>query len=120
MSARRRRFVRKMATLVETTDDVFAVLERYKASSVELAAGVERGENLEDIYPIIEGPARPREVTEVLEKFESARHQVRLAMFELGHEQGLSISEVGRQLGMSRQRASHLVNTARRTDSKSK
>jgi hypothetical protein len=99
-----------MATLVETTDEVCAVLRRYRASSVTLANRVEQGEDLQDIFPVIEGPARPREVTEILIKFETARHEVRLAMFELGREQGLSMSEVGKQLGMSRQRASALAN----------
>jgi hypothetical protein len=110
MSTRRRRkFVRKMATLVETTEEVRSVLERYKRSSIELATRVERGDDLQDIFPVIEGPARPREVTEILIEFETARHEVRLAMFELGREQGLSMSEVGKQLGMSRQRASALA-----------
>lgn len=114
MTTRRgKAFVRKMARLVDATDEVCEVLERYRRSSLELARRVDRGDKLEDIYPVIEGPARPREVTEVLAKFEAARHQVRLAMFELGAEQGLSASEVGRQLGMSRQRASALVRSAR-------
>ena len=114
MSTPRIRFVRNMATLIETTEEVRSVLERYKASSVELAARVERGDHLQDIFPAIEGPARPREVTEILVKFEAARHQVRLAMFDLGREQGLSQSEVGRQLGMSRQRAAALVARSKR------
>jgi len=113
MSIRSERFVRDMATLLQTTEEVFAALERYRASSLELAARVERGAKLQDIYPVIEGPARPREVTEVLVKFEAARHQVRLSMFELGREQGLTMSEVGRQLGLSRQLASVLAREAR-------
>src|SRR3974377_2024443 len=113
MSIRSRRFVRHMATLIETAEDVREVLERYIASSVELATRVERGEQLQDIYPAIEGPARPREVTEILAKFEAARHQVRLAMFELGREQGLRMRGGGRQLGAWRQRASALANKAK-------
>ncbi|HLX89695.1 MAG TPA: hypothetical protein VKR22_14715 [Acidimicrobiales bacterium] len=109
MPSRRDQLVGEMATLIETTDEVCAVLQRYRASSVELAERLKRGELLEDIFPAIEGPARPREVTEVIATLEAARRQVRRSMFELGREQGLSIAEVGRQLGISRQRASRLA-----------
>jgi hypothetical protein len=116
MSTGSERLVRNMKTLVEMTEHLSAVLERYKRSSVELATRVQRGEMLENVFPVIEGPARPREVTEVLSEFEAARHQVRLAMLELGSEQGISISEMGRQLGLSRQLASRLAAEARATD----
>jgi hypothetical protein len=101
-----------MATLVDRTDDLFEVLHRYKKSSVELATRVNRGESLDDIFPIIKGPARPRQVTEAIAEFSAARHRVRLAMFVLGGEQGISISAMGRQLGLSRQLASRLAAEA--------
>ena len=113
MPSKRSRLVRNMADLIELTDEVCEVLERYRASSLELSDRLQRGEMLEVIYPAIEGPARPREVTEALVRFAAARHQVRLAMFELGREQGVSIAEVGRQLGLSRQLASRLAKEAK-------
>jgi hypothetical protein len=112
MSSKRGQLVQNMAALIAMTDEVCAVLQRYRASSVELADRLQRGDNLVAIYPAIEGPARPKEVTEALIEFAAARHEVRLAMFELGREQGLSISEVGRQLGLSRQLASRLAHEA--------
>jgi hypothetical protein len=48
-------------------------------------------------------------VTEAIQEFEAARHQLRLALFSLGKEEGASISEVGRVLGISRQLASRLA-----------
>ena len=115
MSSGSERLARTMANLVEMTEHVTEVLQRYKVASIELGTRVARGETLEEVFPAIEGPARPREVTEVLAEFEAARHQVRLAMLELGGEQGITISEMGRQLGLSRQLASRLAAEARET-----
>jgi len=109
------RLAQDMATLVAMTDEVCAILQRYRKSSVELATRVADGQMLDDIFPVIEGPARPREVTDVLAEFAAARHRVRLAMFVLGEEQGTSISAMGRQLGLSRQLASRLAAEARAT-----
>jgi hypothetical protein len=111
-----KRLVRDMATLLDRTEDLCEVLQRYKKSSVELATRVKRGETLDDIFPVIEGPRRPREVTEAIIEFSAARHQVRLAMFVLGGEQRMSISAMGRQLGLSRQLAYRLAAEAKGTD----
>jgi hypothetical protein len=60
-------------------------------------------------------PSERRQVTEAIEEFEAARHQLRLALFALGKEEGASLSEVGRVLGVSRQLASRLAAEADRT-----
>lgn len=57
-------------------------------------------------------PSERRQVTESIEEFEAARHQLRLALFALGKEEGASISEVGRVLGISRQLASRIAAEA--------
>ena len=46
-------------------------------------------------------PTRRRQVTEAIEGFEAARHQLRLALFALGLEEGAWISEIGRALGIA-------------------
>ena len=51
-------------------------------------------------------------MTEAVEESEAARHQLRLALFAVGKEEGASISEVGRVLGISRQLASRLAGEA--------
>jgi len=60
-------------------------------------------------------PTERRQVTEAIEEFEAARHQLRLALFALGKEEGASISEVGRVLGISRQLASRLAAESEET-----
>jgi len=104
-----------MATLIDVTDDLCEVLQRYKEGSAEVAARVERGEVLADALKAAGGPIRRVEVTDAIERFESARRQIRLAMFALADEQGTSASELGRQLAFSRQLASRLASLAKET-----
>jgi len=115
MSRASKRLVRDMATLIDVTDELVEVLQRYKDGSADVAARVERGELLADALEAASGPIVRAEVTDALEKFETARHQVRLAMFALGEDQGTSTSELGRQLAFSRQLASRLATEARDT-----
>jgi len=115
MSKESKRLVQDMATLVELTNDLCEVLQRYKKGSADVAKRVEQGELLADALGAAGGPIRRREVTDALAEFEAARHQVRLAMFALGSEQGTSASELGRQLAFSRQLASRLATEAKET-----
>jgi hypothetical protein len=79
----------------------------------DLASYVDRGKTLQEAFDALEGPIGKREVTEVLEDLEYARHRVRVSLFLLAEEEGMSASEVGRQLGVSRQLASRLAQEAR-------
>jgi hypothetical protein len=51
-------------------------------------------------------------VTDAVDALEAARHRVRLAMFSLAASQETSASELGRQLGVSRQLAARLAQEA--------
>ena len=105
--------MRDKLALVEASKDLRRVLLRYEKTSAEIAARVERGESGTDALKTAQGPLRRREVTDAVEKFEAARHRVRLAMFVLAGEEGVSASELARQLGISRQLASRLANEAK-------
>jgi len=113
MSRAGKRLVRDMAKLIDVTDDLCEVLQRYKAGSAEVAARVERGESLADALEAARSPIVRAQVTDALAEFEAARHQVRLAMFALGDEQDTSASELGRRLAFSRQLASRLAREAK-------
>ena len=54
-------------------------------------------------------------MNDALKGAEAARHTMRLRIFELGLEQGLSIGELGRIFGFSRQLASRYAKEARTT-----
>jgi hypothetical protein len=57
-------------------------------------------------------PAQRRQVTEGIQEFEAARHQLRLMLMIVARGEGASISDVGRVLGISRQLASRLAAEA--------
>ncbi len=109
MSARRKRLLRRISHLVACSTLLREHLRRYEKAMLKIA------ERLEDEAPGVSAargtgiPTERRQVTEAIEEFEAARHQLRLALFALGKEEGVSISEVGRVLGISRQLASRLA-----------
>lgn len=112
MTREGRRLVRAMDALRKQVDETRAVLQRYQRVSAKVVQRVEEGGPLATALKEVEGPIRRREVTESLDALEVARHRVRLAMFSLGAAQGTSISELGRQLGISRQLASRIATEA--------
>jgi DNA-directed RNA polymerase sigma subunit (sigma70/sigma32) len=101
-----------MAELVEANDNLHRVLERHKRSHLELTQVVLRGESVRDAIGFEVPQRRRRELTATLDAFETARHEFRLVLFALCMEEGATISEIGRALGVSRQRASHLAREA--------
>ena len=103
------RLADKMQALIEVTEEVRQTLLAYEKVSAEVVALVRDGHTLASALEALQGPVRRRTVTEAMASFEAARHEVRLAMFALGRENGTSMSELGRQLGISRQLAARLA-----------
>jgi len=112
MSANREQLVDRIAELVESAARLRAQLERYERAMSKIARRLEKGEPAISAAMGTGIPAQRRLVTETIEEFEAARHQLRLALFALGKEEGASISEIGRVLGISRQLASRLAGEA--------
>jgi hypothetical protein len=109
------RMVQRILELDESIDQLCDVLLRYRNSNVELAELIASGGSAREAIGNPRVPQRRRrELTVTLDAFEAARHQYRLALFALCMEEGASITEVGRALGISRQRASVLVKAANR------
>jgi hypothetical protein len=54
-------------------------------------------------------------VARQLDELEAARHKVRTALFALGLSEGMTISELGRLYGFSRQLAARIAREARGT-----
>ncbi len=77
---------------------------------------VEKGEPVFGPDEDSETPAYRQQVTEAIGEFEAARHQLRVALFAVGKEEGASISQVGRVLGISRQLASRIAKEVDTTD----
>jgi transposase-like protein len=117
MSKKSKLLVRRISELVESSVALRELLVRYERANINLAKLIERGEPAATSLMNLKSPLRRREMTERLQDFEAARHQVRLALFALCLEEGATMSEVGRVLGISRQLASRLANEAEEADS---
>jgi len=103
----------RISELLECSNRLRDLLQRYEAVNAELADNVGRGESADIALGSLRAPMRRRDVTETLEEFDGARHEVRLAL-ALCLKDGVSRSEVGRYLGISRQLASRLAAEAER------
>ena len=112
MSEKRVTLVREMAELVDSAEHLRAVLVHFSTTIADVAALLEGGDLPIAALKGAPGPMRRQELTEALEEFERMRHQVRVSFFALATEQGTSISEVGRMLGISRQLASRVAAEA--------
>jgi hypothetical protein len=112
MSTESRRLLRRMAEFNDANDHLRDVLLHNKRALVAGAKHIENGEWTAD--EVEAGAPEIRfELTEALSVFEKARHEVRLSFFGFGTEQGKSMSEIGRALGVSRQLASRLAAEAK-------
>jgi hypothetical protein len=116
MSVKRKRLVDSIAELVESSARLRGCLQRYERAMTRISKNLERGELAVRASTGTDIPAQRRQVTEAIEEFEAARHQLRLALFALGMEEGASMSEIGRVLGISRQLASRLAGEAASKD----
>ena len=112
MSSRSKQLLSAMEALSRQSEELRDVLARYEAGSVVVTGSIGRGELVTDALEAAKGPIRRREVTDAMKAFERARHRVRLHMFSLAAEQGISASHLARQLGISRQLASRLSREA--------
>ena len=112
MSRRSNTLVRESTALRASIAHLRSVLEKYGKQNDRLRSRIEAGGDLGDTLDQLSGAGARRQMTEALEQFEVARHRVRLSMFALAEEQGMSISDVARSLGISRQLASRLAAEA--------
>lgn len=114
MTAKRDALVGEIALMIEASHTLQEVLVRNQKAIEDLATRVQRGESVLEAFSAMDGAMRRhRELPQTLEEFEAARHQVRLALFDLALDQGATASELARRLGISRQLASRLASAAR-------
>jgi len=109
---RKEELERQIAALHEAIDELRRTLLHFKKSTATFVQLVEDGEAVYPALEQIQGPILRRDLTDAVEMFEATRQRARTAILTLGREQGASMSEVGRLLGISRQLASRLVAEA--------
>jgi hypothetical protein len=109
MSRKSKLFVRRVSDLVDSSERLRRVLQGYEKANTDLARRIDKGEGAIEAMGKVRTSIRRRQITDTLDEFEAARHEVRLALMALCMEEGASRSEVGRMLGISRQLASRLA-----------
>jgi len=112
MSKKSKQLVREMSELMECTDRLRTVLLHFKKSIATVSSLMEERDITLAELKATRGPGWRQELNEALEDFEALRHQVRVTFLTLAQEQGTSISEAGRMLGISRQLASRVAAEA--------
>lgn len=116
MEAKRKQLERRLHELVETNTELQVALERYSESNVQLAERIAQGAPLIEAMESMGGAAVREDINGALENVAKARHRVRVAMCILAIEQGTSLSDLARSLGISRQLASRLAAESGRMD----
>jgi len=103
--------------LVEGLLDTLADLRRStRATETSVRRALKLAKGGADVSVVLGaiGPADIRQsMNDALKAAEEARHQVRLRIFELGLDEGLSIGELARIFGFSRQLAARYAKEAR-------
>ncbi len=112
VSKNRKQLVRRISALVESSKLLREKLERYEQAMSDFKVGLDKGDTVLGATNSAAIPGGRKTVTPAIDEFESARHELRLALFTVGREEGASISDVGRALGISRQLASRLAAEA--------
>jgi len=105
----KKEFDNRLAVLHDAIDTLRAELLNFKKATTRSAALVDQGMDVVHALACIKGPKLRSDLAEALDGFEEHRHRMRIAILALGQEQGASLSEVGRQLGISRQLAARLA-----------
>jgi len=109
----RERVLASVDTFVETCDRFRKTLRSVAASNRRVRSLVEEGGPVRDVLAAIPTSAIRKTMTQQIEELEAARHNVRKAVFALGLNEGLSIGELSRLMGFSRQLAATYAKEAR-------
>ena len=106
---------------IRRTLDASAALRRHlletERSGRRMVSALKRGVPIPEAVEASGSSAAElrRSTKDLLDEYEAARHQMRAAFILPSVEGGMSIGELGRTLGVSRQLASRLVREARET-----
>ena len=105
---------------IQFIEDLLESLAELRKSTRATEAAVRRGLKLArdgaDVATALRAvsPAHTRQsMNDALKAVEEARHEMRLHIFEIAMQQGLSIGELGRIFGFSRQLAARYAKEAR-------
>ena len=100
----------QLTELIEESKVLRDVLIRNERAAARLRSQLERSGSVIDAMNSLDDLMRgPRELPDTLDHFEATRRRTRYALFSLAAKQRLSLAELARRFGVSRQLVSRVV-----------
>jgi GTP cyclohydrolase II len=100
--------------LMEAAEHLIVTLRATRTHYRKTRSRVEKGSSIEDALSNIPTGELRQSLTQAMAEMEAARHKVRTMTFVLGLEEGMSIGELGRVWGFSRQLAARYAKEAKK------
>jgi hypothetical protein len=111
MSAERDALIASLEQVNDALDSMARTLQESKSNTSVIIEKLDAGESLSGALGRL--PEQIAKLTGDAKELEVARHRARASAFALGLSEGLSIGELGRLFGISRQLAQRFAKEAR-------
>jgi hypothetical protein len=99
--------------LLECARSLRSDLRAKEASYRRVVKHLEAGTGVAEVMQLVGTDEARQELTEALDRFEHCRHKSRLSLTAVGLEEGMTIGQLGRAWGFSRQLAARYAREAR-------
>jgi hypothetical protein len=109
----RKAVLEEIEVLLEAAKTLRRDLRAKEASYRRMARRVEQGVDIGTAMGSLGAHVQRQELTDTLDEFEHRRHRTRLAITAAALEEGMTIGDVGRAWGFSRQLAARYAKEAR-------
>jgi hypothetical protein len=97
----------------ESIEHLVRMLRSTRTNNRKTRSQFEKGSSVREVFSAIPTGDLRQSLTQALAEVESARHKVRRTAFARGLEEGMSIGELARMWGFSRQLAARYAKEAR-------
>ena len=105
-----------LEAFAEAAEELAERLHRHAAWSSEDIGRLRRGDTLTEACIATHSAERSRALTHVLAEFGASRRAIRASTVLALLDEGMSVTDIGKVFGVSRQLANRLVKDARATD----
>jgi hypothetical protein len=113
VSSSRDAAVEEIQALLESARQLRTDLRARETAYRQAARMIEKGVALDEVMEASGARTARQELTDAMAEFERHRHSTRLAMTATGLEEGMSIGQIGRAWGFSRQLAARYAQEVR-------
>jgi hypothetical protein len=113
MPPRDDRVDQEIAHLLDSAKRLRDELRTKEANYRRIAKLLDRGDDVRSVLNDLNAAAIRQDMSDALDAFEQSRHQVRVAIAARGMDEGMTIGEIARSWGVSRQLAARYAKEAR-------